>query len=202
LSELAVHLAAERDDMLRELQSLASNIEHIKEIVAAQQSYARSAGALESVHLSDLVDDALRMHDGAWTRHFVSIIREYSLTPPVLVDKHKVLQILINLLHNSKHAVDEGRPPEKRVIVRVEQHSPAAVRISVIDNGVGIPASLLPRVFEHGFTTRKGGHGFGLHSGALAAREMGGALTVHSDGPGLGAKFVLELPIEHVKTNL
>ena len=94
--------------MLREIQSLTANIEHIKEIVAAQQNYARNAGVLESVQLRDLVEDALDMHKGAMGRHCVKVIREYSDAPPILVDKHKVLQILINLLHNAKYAVDEG----------------------------------------------------------------------------------------------
>jgi signal transduction histidine kinase len=53
----------------------------------------------------------------------------------------------------------------------------------------------LIRIFSHGFTTRKDGHGFGLHSGALAAREMGGRLSVQSEGPGRGATFTLELPL-------
>ncbi|HXR06282.1 MAG TPA: ATP-binding protein, partial [Candidatus Acidoferrum sp.] len=202
LSELAAHLAAERDEMLRELQSLTTNIEHIKEIVAAQQSYARTAGVLESIHLPDLVDDALNMHKGALGRHCVKVIREYSDTPPILVDKHKVLQILINLLHNSKYAVDEGGAPEKRIIVRVEKQASNGVCVSIIDNGIGIARENLARVFEHGFTTRKSGHGFGLHSGALTARELGGALTAHSDGLGQGAKFVLELPIEPRKKSL
>jgi PAS domain S-box-containing protein len=202
LSELATHLAAEREEMLRELQFLASNIEHIKEIVAAQQGYARTAGVVESIRLPDLVDDALEMHKGALGRHSIKVIREYNDTPPILVDKHKVLQILINLLHNSKYAVDEGAPPEKRVIVRVENQVPDHVRVSVIDNGIGIPKEHLSRVFEHGFTTRKDGHGFGLHSGAITARELGGALTAHSEGLGRGAQFVLELPVEPRKTTL
>jgi signal transduction histidine kinase len=69
------------------------------------------------------------------------------------------------------------------------------LKISVIDNGVGIPPENLTKIFNHGFTTRKDGHGFGLHSGALAATEMGGALVAHSDGPGQGASFTLELPV-------
>ncbi|HXR06248.1 MAG TPA: HAMP domain-containing sensor histidine kinase, partial [Candidatus Acidoferrum sp.] len=196
LSELATHLAGEREEMLRELQALASNIEHIKEIVAAQQSYARTAGVVESVHLADLVNDALDMHKGAMGRHSVKVIREYSEAPPIMVDKHKVLQILINVLHNAKYAVDEGRPPEKRVTVRVEKNGGDTVRVSVVDNGIGIAPENLSRIFEHGFTTRKGGHGFGLHSGALTARELGGTLTAHSEGLGKGARFVLELPMQ------
>jgi signal transduction histidine kinase len=65
----------------------------------------------------------------------------------------------------------------------------------VIDNGVGISPENLTRIFNHGFTTRKKGHGFGLHSSVLTAKEMGGSLTVHSDGPGQGSSFTLELPL-------
>jgi signal transduction histidine kinase len=69
------------------------------------------------------------------------------------------------------------------------------VAISVIDNGIGIAPENMTRIFNHGFTTRADGHGFGLHSGALAAQELGGSLSAHSDGPGLGARFTLELPL-------
>ena len=66
--------------------------------------------------------------------------------------------------------------------------------ITVTDNGVGIPTHNLVRVFEHGFTTKRGGHGFGLHISALAAREMGGSLAAHSDGSNLGASFTVNVP--------
>jgi len=65
----------------------------------------------------------------------------------------------------------------------------------VIDNGIGIPPENMGRIFNHGFTTRDSGHGFGLHSAALAAQELGGSLRAESDGPGRGATFVLELPL-------
>jgi PAS domain S-box-containing protein len=202
LSDLGAHLVAEREEILRELQSLTSNIEHIKEIVAAQQSYARNSGVLESIQLSELLEAALEMHKAAMGRHAVNVIREYQETPPVLVDKHKVLQILVNLLHNAKYALDEGSVPEKRLTLRVEKPGHNGVRVSVIDNGIGIAPEHLPRVFEHGFTTRKDGHGFGLHSGAITAKELGGSLQAHSDGVGLGAKFILEIPCEPKKPRL
>jgi signal transduction histidine kinase len=113
-----------------------------------------------------------------------------------VVDKHKVLQILVNLIRNAKYALDDGMPPVKRLTLRVTVTGDERVRIAVIDNGVGIPAENLTRIFEHGFTTRKDGHGYGLHSGALAARELGGTLAVQSDGPGQGATFTLELPVK------
>ena len=108
-------------------------------------------------------------------------------------EKHKFLQILVNLLRNAKHACRESARTDKRLTVRVADDG-KWVTVSVIDNGVGIPRENLTRIFNHGFTTRKGGHGFGLHSGALAVKEMGGSLSVHSDGPGQGATFALRLP--------
>jgi signal transduction histidine kinase len=111
----------------------------------------------------------------------------------VTLEKHHVLQILVNLIRNAKYACDESGRDDKRLKVQVSQTGDR-VRIAVVDNGVGISAENRSRIFNHGFTTRKGGHGFGLHSGALAAKEMGGSLTVHSDGIGQGATFTLELP--------
>jgi PAS domain S-box-containing protein len=196
LINLAGHLIEEQGEVLKELQSLQSNVEHIKEIVAVQQSYARVSGVVESMPAAELVEDALRMNAAALGRHEVQVIREYGKAPPVAVEKHKVLQILVNLIRNAKYALDEARQGDRRLTLRIAENSDGFVNVSVIDNGVGIPAANLTRIFEHGFTTRKGGHGFGLHSGALAAKEMGGRLTVSSDGPGHGADFTLSLPTE------
>ena len=107
--------------------------------------------------------------------------------------RSKVLQILVNLVRNAKYACDESGRADKTMTIRVEGDD-ERVRISVADNGIGIRAENMSRLFTHGFTTRASGHGFGLHSGALTARELGGALTASSDGPGCGATFTLELP--------
>jgi signal transduction histidine kinase len=178
---------------LKELELLRGNVEHIKEIVAMQQSYAKVSGVEEVSDVRELVEDSLRMNSGSMSRHGVTVIRNYETVPPMVMEKHKTLQILVNLVRNAQHACDESGRTDKRVTVRVASEA-SRVKISVTDNGVGIPAENLMRIFNHGFTTRKNGHGFGLHSGALAAKEMGGALTVHSDGRGCGATFTLELP--------
>jgi PAS domain S-box-containing protein len=195
LATLAGCLAAEQNEILAELSSLRANIEHIKEIVAMQQAYAKVAGLHETLSPADLIEDALRLNAGAFERHQVQVVREYSPTPPILVDKHKVLQILVNLIRNAKYAVDDRNVGDKRMILRAAPGENGTVIISVIDNGVGIASENLTRIFEHGFTTRQNGHGFALHSGALAARDMGGSLACHSAGPGQGAVFTLELPL-------
>ena len=194
LAQLAEQLLADQRAVVGELDSLQRNVEHIKEIVAMQQSYARFGGVKELINVVDLVEDGLRMNEGALGRHRVEVVREFEKVPPLNVEKHKVLQILVNLLRNAKHACQDSDRDDRRLTVRVSNGA-GRVRISVVDNGVGIPSENLIRIFNHGFTTRKTGHGFGLHSGALAAKEMGGALEVHSDGPGQGAVFTLELPV-------
>jgi C4-dicarboxylate-specific signal transduction histidine kinase len=135
------------------------------------------------------------MNAAAFERHAVHVIQQFEEGVPVaMVDRHKVLQILINLLRNSKYAMDEQAPAEKRLEIHVRRTEAGNAAITVRDNGIGIAPENLTRIFGHGFTTKKNGHGFGLHSGALAAKQMSGSLTVHSDGPGKGAAFTLELP--------
>ncbi|HEV7924723.1 MAG TPA: PAS domain-containing protein [Verrucomicrobiae bacterium] len=198
---LAECLATDQKEMLAELTSLCANIEHIKEIVAMQQAYARVAGLRESLQATDLIEDALRLNAGAVERHHVQVIREYAPIPPILVDKHKVLQILVNLIRNAKYALDEHGPADRKMTLRAAPGENGTVQLSVIDNGAGIASENLTRIFGHGFTTRKNGHGFALHSGALAAREMGGTLTCHSAGMGQGATFTLELPLRPPEVN-
>ena len=194
LKKLAGHLTTEQSTMLGELTELAKNVDHIKDIVAMQQNYAKVSGAVETIQVADLVEDALAMHKRALVRHDVRVIREYAPDlPEITLEKHKLMQILINLIHNAKYACDESNQPEKRLTVRITNGNDR-VRIALADNGVGILPENLPRIFSYGFTTRKNGHGFGLHSAVLAARELDGVLRVHSDGPGRGATFTVELP--------
>jgi len=195
LETLAHHLASERNELIREIEVLTRSVEHMKQIVAVQQSYARKCGVMETLLPAELVEDALRMNAGAFERHGVAIERDYDETPAVTVDKHKVLQILVNLIRNAKYALDEQGAEQKRLRLQVRPAGEDTLAISVSDNGIGIAPENLARIFEHGFTTKKDGHGLGLHSGHMAALEMGGKLSAHSDGPGKGATFRLELPL-------
>jgi PAS domain S-box-containing protein len=200
LLNLADHVTKEQQEIAKEAEVLVKNIMHIKEIVSMQQSYAKTSGVTEMLKIQELVDDAVRMNDGSIERHNLKLLREYTDVPAILTDKHKVLQILVNLIRNAKHACDDSGSQDKRITLRVT-NGDSTVKVSVIDNGVGIPAENLSRIFNHGFTTRKNGHGYGLHSGALAARELGGSLNVSSEGAGRGATFTLELPMKLQKVN-
>jgi signal transduction histidine kinase len=200
LAQLAEHLAAEQAGALQELAGLQKNIEHIKDIVTMQQSFAKVSGTTETLSVDSLVEDALKMNSSALARHDIAVTKDFQSVPLITVEKQKVLQILVNLVRNAKQACDESSAPEKRLTVSVTNGN-ERVRILVADNGIGILSENLSRIFAHGFTTKKSGHGFGLHSGALAAREMGGSLTVQSNGLNLGSTFTLELPLKS-KSNL
>ncbi|WP_043427703.1 trifunctional serine/threonine-protein kinase/ATP-binding protein/sensor histidine kinase [Cystobacter fuscus] len=199
--QMPEYLVALGDEMMREqtrlmedMAAMNRHIEHIRAIVQVQQTYARNSLMTEECELSQLIDDALRIQLASLRRHGVTVHREVSELPRVKVDKHKVLQILINLLSNAEHALD-GVPEGRRDLwVRLVAEGGVA-RIQVADSGVGIAPELMDSLFTHGFTTRKDGHGFGLHSSALAAQMLKGRLLLESAGPGQGAVATLELPL-------
>jgi signal transduction histidine kinase len=187
-------LLANQIKMLNEVSSLNQCVGHIKEIVTIQQSYATMGGVVEDIEVDELVEDALTMSQNSILGHGVLIRREFQPVPKITGERGKILQILNNLYRNAKYALNDGSTPDKTIEIRIEPSSNDRVRLVVKDNGVGIAPENLTRIFGQGFTTRKGGHGFGLHSAANAAKEMRGSLTAHSEGLGKGATFTLELP--------
>ncbi len=195
LQSLGSQLAAERTTIEAETQDLQRNVEHIKEIVAMQQSYARTLGVVEFQAVAELVEDALRMQAATLAKQGVKVVRQYEDLPPVALDRHKVLQILINLIRNAQQALLDATVAEPALTLQIRRVGEDRLKVVVTDTGVGIEPGNLTRIFSHGFTTRAGGHGYGLHSGWLAAREMNGSLSVQSEGLGRGATFTLELPL-------
>ncbi|MET0778955.1 MAG: DAHL domain-containing protein [Pseudomonas mandelii] len=198
LNQLVDAIALEQQSMTDELAQLTKSVDHIKDIVATQQSYAGANSLMEPLHISELLEDALRMNSGALTRHHVTVVKEYNEVPQVMGDKHRLLLILINLISNAKYAMSDlsNRPRQMTLGVKIVEDD--TLQISVKDDGEGIAPENMTRIFAHGFTTRKEGHGFGLHSCALAAIEMNGHLSAHSDGPGKGAQFTLQIPLKTV----
>ncbi len=193
LRKLGDLLNDEHRDFTGELDALLKNIEHIKELVAAQQQYARVGGLTEVIAPAELVEFALRLSESSLSRHEIAVAREVMPAPAVKVERQKAVQVIGNLLANAKDALAD-RPGEKRIVVGVRATADGRTQIYVTDNGCGIAPENLTRIFAFGFTTKKDGHGFGLHSSALAARELGGALTALSDGVDKGATFLFDLP--------
>jgi signal transduction histidine kinase len=200
LKHVADALAEEQRAVNAELAALDRNVKHIRQIVTTQQSYAGNSSVVEPVQVVELVEDALRIGAGARGGVDVQIVRCFEHVPSLLLDKHRLLLILVNLIANACHAMQRQPGAAHTLTLTVGLAAADRLRVAVADSGEGIPAENLTRIFGHGFTTKKDGHGFGLHSCALAARLMGGTLAVASEGPGLGATFTLELPLQPSET--
>lgn len=199
LENLAHALDKERADTMGDISNLLKSLDHVKDVIWMQQSYASVAGVVEPLHLSETVEDALKLSNTALVRHSVIVDKQFAMIPPARGERHKVLQILVNLISNAKKAMDAKEPSQRRLQIRTVNTQNGLLEVHVIDNGVGIPPENLTKIFSHGFTTRKDGHGFGLHSSAIAAKQMNGGLQALSEGAGRGATFVLSLPVWNEK---
>jgi C4-dicarboxylate-specific signal transduction histidine kinase len=199
LTEASRLMKEEEDRMVQMLEGLAKNVRHIKDTISMQQSYAKVSGVEERTALIEVIEDAIEINRAGLDRHGTRLVYEFEELPPVYTNKQKLLQILVNLVNNGKYALSHSQQADKTMQVRLYKQDEDRFRIQVADNGMGIDPKHRDKMFQHGFTTKKDGHGFGLHSSALAAEEMGGSLSVHSDGLGKGATFTLELPFKQAE---
>jgi two-component system, NtrC family, sensor kinase len=198
LCEISTFLGQEQEAMLGEMKSLNTSLEHIRRVVEMQQNLAKHQPVLETVNPAEVVEEALRLSTEAFERHHIQLERRFGPVESVPLERHRLLEILVNLLSNAKEAVKRVDSVDRRICVVLEALAGGEadrLRIVITDNGEGIAAANLGKIFAFGFTTRADGHGFGLHAAANAARQMGGSLTAHSEGEGKGASFILEIPI-------
>ncbi|MCA8949838.1 MAG: hypothetical protein KDE27_10075 [Planctomycetes bacterium] len=191
LGQLGEQLLRERTQLQAEVRQIGARVGHMAEIVNCQQTYARVAGTLAASRPSTIVEDVVAMHATSLAQRDIRVETTIGFDDECMLDRSRIMQILMNLVANSKHAMTGGGGILR---LSVTAPSPATLAFEVTDNGAGIAAENLTRIFAHGFTTKVDGHGFGLHHSANAATEMGGRLRVESPGVGLGATFVLEIP--------
>ncbi len=185
---------------LGELDSMMASVEYLNEVVRTQQAYVGVSEAAEWLHPEELLEDSLRMNTPALEPLGVRIIKEYAALPALLLQRNRVVQILANLISNAASAVRESGRAEKWIRLKIETRGEQFLRIAVGDNGVGIAPESMEKLFRPGFTTRKDGHGFGLHGSILTAKALGGSILAESEGPGKGALFTLELPLVTQRT--
>jgi signal transduction histidine kinase len=199
LEQLAEQLARENSEFERELGTLTRGIDHIKELIQAQQGIAGRAGVLEEVDPRELLEAALSLTAGATSGPAPEVVREFQQLPPCPLDRHRLMEVLVNLVQNARQALSAPGLAERRLVLRVACPDPDELCIEIEDSGPGIAREDLTRIFTHGFTTRPDGHGFGLHASANAATEMGGKIEARSEGRGRGALFAVRLPIRRAQ---
>lgn len=197
LTEFLNFLQENRQTQIDELTGLLNNVEHIKRIISYQQSFGKSHGLIDAQSIVELVEESIELNLTGFQKHNIRIERMYSDVPVIETEKHRVMQILVNLIKNSQEAIRDAKNINNVMTVAIDRVQDKVV-VSITDNGIGISEEAAQKLFGHGFTTKKDGHGFGLHSCANAAQSLGGKLSFQSDGLGQGATFTLTLPLKSV----
>ena len=194
LTKVSDFLMAENTRLQGQMHEVLDRIEHIRDVIVLQQKHGKVRMDEAEADLVGLVQDALRLEGDALSNGGVDVETRLPDLPALALTKSHILQILVNLINNARHAVADNSAGNRRVEVTINLPHEGKVAITVKDNGCGIAQARLAQIFSHGFTTRKDGHGFGLHHAGLLAQDMGGRLFAESEGRGKGATFVLELP--------
>lgn len=198
LSEVCKGLGEEQDSLLEITETLSKSVEHIVDIIHSQQSFEGGAKFEIATCISSLVSDTVEVCRKELEQLGIELTYEVDDLPEMMISKHQIQKILVNLISNAKHSILKQTSGIQRLIHLACYQEQDCLCIEVQDDGVGVAKEDLVRIFQHGFTTKKNGRGFGLHSAALAAKEMGGAINVDSEGVGMGATFTLELPMKLV----
>lgn len=194
VDKLAAQLDEKSESAQTELEELTNHVAHIANVVNGQQRIAEGGGLREICSVEHILVEAIRLNSGSLAKHGVSIDTHLDADIEVCVDRHQILQILVNLIANAKDAMSEVLPDDRHIDISAQLEGDD-VLIRVSDAGCGMTADTLAEIFEQGFTTKAGGSGIGLHSAANIAGRLGGSLSAESGGLGLGAEFTLRLPI-------
>ena len=219
------------DELLDEINNLQEKLSHVNSVVASQQDLATMSGLTSTFHPRDAVNSAVSMFRELLQRSNISIECEIGEETTISSDKQRLIQVLVNLIRNAKHAItdagvspgliniklftlaENATPTEKNRIENIPVQEPdsnndlnldiSRLVIQIADNGSGIAKDDLDKIFQHGFSTRKdrGGHGFGLHHTICVLQELGGCLTAESEGLGKGATFTIQLPTQPTPVN-
>jgi signal transduction histidine kinase len=194
---LSAYWQSEQSLLENEIKMIIKNVDHIKNIIASQQDFSRLAGFVQAISIQNTLEEAILISGIDNEKYFIHVKKDYALLKPVLLDKVKLLQILVNLIQNAKESLLDSNSINKEISFKIFIHN-NYVHIEIADTGIGIPKENLIKIFTYGFTTKKEGHGFGIHMCAVSAKEMGGELKVESEGVEKGAKFIVILPYRQI----
>ncbi len=194
-SEIAKILNREREALVQNIERITEKVDSIKEVIMAQQSYASGFSVTEKLKLPNIVEDAISIQSSSIANNNILLKKDFQEgLPAIYLQKSHVIQILINLFKNSTEALMKNREDDRRIGIKVYRKDDE-IYLEFSDNGEGITSTDLKKIFNFGYTTKPGGHGFGLHSSANYMVQMGGKIGANSQGPGKGAQFVLKFPM-------
>ena len=187
-------LKKEREELLSQATRLEDKINLIKEVISAQQTYAGANMQTTQTSLDEMIENSLSLQAGSIERHGLIVMKDLKATSPIMAQRSKLIHVLVNIFKNAKEAMNDLPPEEKKIFIKTWQDD-ESVYLSITDNGPGFKQETLKKIFTQGFTTKKNGHGFGLHSSANYIAEMGGSIQASNSDNGKGATFTIKFPL-------
>jgi len=180
-----------------ETTTLINKISIMKDVIRTQQSYAKGGFLTEHCPLTSLIEDAIAIQQQSLYQAGVNLRRNYLFEGQCIIHKSKLIQVITNLIKNGKEAMQlndlQNKP--KELLIETRDNNDGTASLLVTDDGIGILDENIKKIFNHGFTTKADGHGFGLHMSANSMTEMQGSLSVTSPGKDKGASFIVTVPI-------
>lgn len=194
ISLLANYWRDERQALANELKILLNNVDHISTIISMQQGLSKMKGLEQIILIEEVLDESILITGIENNTYHIKLEKNYEKIKPIQVDKIKLLQVFVNLLSNAKDSLKLSNKQLKILSIQCYITKQNIIYIKITDNGIGILPKDLKNIFSYGFTTKESGHGFGLHTCALAINEMGGSISCDSAGYEKGATFTIQLP--------
>jgi signal transduction histidine kinase len=201
LGQLGQDLGHKHLHTLTELTTLNYYLEQLEYLLAIGQAPERAGGYKDTVEFAVVMDGAVMAHQGELDRIGIEVAREYSLVEEGVLEVARLRTIVGNLIRNAINAMREVPKPAHRLGLHVLPCPDRVgfVRLQVEDTGCGIASDCLTRVFSPQQSGTQADLLPNLHTGALAAKDLGGSLRVWSDGPNHGAIFTLDIPVIHME---
>ena len=189
-------LKSEQDIFNNEIGELYKKINLIKGIIYQQQEYAKGSSFFELSNLKEMIFEAFSIQENFLKKHQTTFqINHDENIPLVPLQRTKFYHILINIIKNAAEAMENTPIENRSIMISTKKLNDYAI-VSISDNGCGMEKNILDNIFVHGFTTKKDGHGFGLHFCANAIKEMNGDLIVESQGTNKGSTFTIKLKLK------
>jgi signal transduction histidine kinase len=177
------------------MEQAAAGAQRVAEVVRSVGAYSRPDIEMKAaIDVTEVLESSIQLVHNE-LRHHARLERSYHKVPAVLGNPAKLGQIFVNLLSNAVHAVSSSRSGNHVIQLATRTGMNGEAMVTISDSGPGIPATLLPRIFEPFFSTKPAGRGMGLGLSIChrLAAEMGGSISVRN-APERGASLTLTLP--------
>ncbi len=185
------------NEMRNKIEFLLKKVYHLKEIVQLQQNFVGSLGTEDYNEINNIIDEVLEIYDSSLIKRNIKIQKNYKGSPKLLCDKAQIIQLISNFIKNSYEAIEEKDMNEGLIKISSEILNDN-FKLEIYDNGVGIKESILDKLFEFGYSTKKeygSGSGFGLHSCKNIVEKYGGTIKIESIYE-LYTKFIINIPLK------